>query len=183
MEFKDIKDEVAYTYGLYFENNEEILVLKKPNINSFLLNEITNKILEFFFMVVIILIFHLIANLNETEYRWQETIFYFVIFGLITFGKSIHDFLKLRKTVYILTNQKIVIQSNFYNSSTNIIHTQFIETKDLKKSFIDKKYSTGNILIHTGETRINDGTTEKVYEKLISVFEPEEFFNKIEIKQ
>ncbi len=182
MEFKDLKDEVAYKYGLYFENNEEILVLKKPVIKSFILNEIKNKILEVVSIVGIILIFHLIAYLYKTEYLWKETILFFLVIAIFSFGKSIYEYMKLRKTVYILTNLKIVIHSDFNDTSTNIIHTHFIQTKDLKKSFIDKKYSTGNILIHTGETRNNDGTTEKVYEKLMFLSEPEEFFNRIEIK-
>jgi hypothetical protein len=70
----------------------------------------------------------------------------------------------------------VIIHHDFYNSSTKTINIKDIKTKESKKTIFDKYFKTGTRKIFTGETKDNDGKTEKIYDNISSIIEPEKVF-------
>jgi len=101
---------------------------------------------------------------------------FFGIVSLISFVGSIWTILKLRTTTYLITNLSVIIHQDFYNSSTKTVNIKDIKTKESKKTIFDKYFKTGTIKIFTGETKDNDGKTEKIYDHISSIVEPEKAF-------
>jgi uncharacterized membrane protein YdbT with pleckstrin-like domain len=159
--------------GVVFEPNETIKWTGKPNLRSYFLNDLKDKFVGLLFIVGVILLFHLIAYLFKATYLWKETLFMFGIVFAISIGATCWDLLNLRTTTYIITDISIVIHKNFYNASTKAIHIKDIQTKEIKKTFVDKRFDTGTILIFTGVTKEDDGKLKKVYDNLNSIHDSE----------
>lgn len=112
----------------------------------------------------------------KSTYQWDTTFIFLGIVSLISLVSSIWTILILRTTTYVVTNVSIIIHKDFYNSSTKTINIKDIKTKELKKTIVDKYFMTGTIKLFAGETKDNDGKTEKIYDNIHSVFDPEKTF-------
>lgn len=163
-------------FGVTFEPDEAIRLIFKPNLKACFGNEVRNILFQFLFIAGAIGLFQIIAYLFKSTYEWDTTLIFFGIVSLISLGRSVWTILKLRTTTYLVTNLSVIIHKDFYNSSTKTINIKDIKTKELKKTIVDKYFKTGTIKIFTGETKDNDGKTEKVYDNISSVFDPEKPF-------
>jgi uncharacterized membrane protein YdbT with pleckstrin-like domain len=170
------KSTLSDKFGVRFESDEAIKAICNPNLKSCFLNEIRSILLQFLFIIAALALFQIIAYLFKSTFDWQTTLIFFGIVSLITFVTSIWTILRLRTTTYVITNLSIVIHQDFCNSSTKTINIKDIKTKELKKTIVDKHFKTGTIRIFTGETKDTDGKTEKVYDNIRSVNEPENVF-------
>jgi uncharacterized membrane protein YdbT with pleckstrin-like domain len=163
-------------FGVTFEPEETIRLICKPNLKACFGNEIRNILLTFLFIAGVIGLLQIIAYLFKSTYDWDTTLIFFGIVSLISLVGSIWTILKLRTTTYLITNLSVIIHHDFYNSSTKTINIRDIKTKESKKTIVDKYFKTGSIKIFTGETKDNDGKTEKIYDNLSSIIEPEKVF-------
>jgi uncharacterized membrane protein YdbT with pleckstrin-like domain len=163
-------------FGVTFETEEIIRELCKPNLKACFGNEIRNILLGFLFIAGAIGLFQIIAYLFKSTYDWDTTLIFFGIVSLISLVGSVWTILKLRTTTYLVTNLSVIIHQDFYNSSTKTINIKDIKTKESKKTIVDKYFKTGTIKIFTGETKDNDGKTEKIYDNISSIIEPEKVF-------
>jgi uncharacterized membrane protein YdbT with pleckstrin-like domain len=159
--------------GVNFEQNETIKWVGKPDLRSHFLNEIRETIIGLLLMIGGILFFELIAYVFKTTISWDDMLLFYGIISVIFIYRSSKTFLKLRATTYVVTDLSIIIHSNFNTSSTKTIHRKDIQTKELKRSFIDKHFNTGTISIYTGTTKVEEGKLEKEYDYLSSIKEPE----------
>ena len=163
-------------FGVTFEPDETIKLICKPNLKACFGNEIRNILLTFLFIAGAVGLFQIIAYLFKSTYDWDTTLIFFGIVSLISLCSSIWTILKLRRTTYLITNLSVIIHQDFYNSSTKTTNIKDIKTKETKKTIVDKYYKTGTIKMFTGETKDNDGKTEKVYDNINSIVEPEKAF-------
>ncbi len=163
-------------FGVKFDADETIRLIVKPNVNACIGNEVRTILLQFLVFAGLITLFQFIANLSESDYPAGMTFLFFGIVSCISFGKSVWKILELRKTTYAITDLNVIIHTDFNASSTRVVNIKDIKTRELKKTIVDKYYRTGSIHIFTGQTRDNDGRTEKVYDTITSVSEPEKTF-------
>ena len=163
-------------FGVTFEPDETIRLICKPNLKACFGNQLRNILLQFLFIAGGVGLFQIIAYLFKSTYDWDTTLIFFGIVSLISLGGSVWTILKLRTTTYLVTNLSVIIHQDFYNSSTKTINIKDIKTKELKKTLVDKYCKTGTIKIFTGETKENDGKTEKVFDDISSVLDPEKTF-------
>lgn len=164
-------------FEVNFQPDESIKAICRPNLRACFFNEIRGFLLQFLFMIGALAFFQIIAYLFKSSIQWDTTLMFFCIVSLVVLSTSIWTILKLRTTTYLITNLSIIIHRDFYNSSTKNIYIKDIKTKELKKTLVDKYFETGTIKIFTGEAKDNDGKTEKVYDNISSVFEPEKVFS------
>lgn len=176
MNFDINKPIFSEKFGVNFEPDERIKTICQPNLKACFLNELRNIFLQFMFLVGAVALFLVIAYLFKSTYDWESTLLFFGIVSIITTITSTWTILKLRKTTYLITNISIIIHGDFYNSSTKAINIKDIRTKELKKTIMDKYFDTGTITIFTGETKDNDGKSEKIYDNLSSIPDPERAF-------
>lgn len=163
-------------FGVTFEQEETIRLICKPNLKACFGNEVRNILLTFLFIAGATGLFQIIAYLFKSTYDWDTKLTFFGIVSLLSLVGSIWTILKLRTTTYLLTNLSVIIHQDFYNSSTKTINIKDIKTKESKKTIVDKYFKTGTIKIFTGETKNNDGKTEKIYDNISSIIEPEKAF-------
>ncbi len=164
-------------FGVTFEADETIKLMCKPNLKACFGNEIRNILLMFLFSAGAVGLLQIIAYLFKSTYDWDTTLIFFGIVSLISLVGSVWKILKLRTTNYLVTNLSLIIHQDFYNSITKTINIKDIKTKELKKTLIDKYYKTGTIKIFTGETKDNDGKTEKVFDEIISISNSDKTFS------
>jgi uncharacterized membrane protein YdbT with pleckstrin-like domain len=157
--------------GVNFDPGESIQLTANPHIKA--------CFKMFLFIAGTVILFQIIAYLFKSEFQWIATLIFFGIGFLVMIGISVWNLLSLRTTTYVITNMSIVIHKDFPDSSTKTIHIKDIKTKELKKTFIDKYFGTGTIKIFTGETRDNDGKTEKQYDYIHSIIEPEKTYSAV----
>jgi uncharacterized membrane protein YdbT with pleckstrin-like domain len=163
-------------FGVSFKDEETIRLICKPNLKACFGNEVKNILSSFLFIAGAIGLFQIIAYLFKSTYDWGTTFIFFGIVSLISLVGSIRTILKLRTTTYLITNLSVIIHHDFFSSSTKTININDIKTKELNKTIVDKYFKTGTIKIFAGETKENDGNTEKIYEHIGSIVEPEKAF-------
>jgi hypothetical protein len=163
-------------FGITFEPGENIRLVCQSNLKACFGNILRNISLQFLFIAGSVGLFQIIAYLFKSTYDWGSTLIFFGIFSLISLISSVWTILKLRKTIFLATNLRVIIHHDFYNSSTKTICIKDIKTKELERTLIDKYCKTGTIKIFTGETENNDGRTEKVFDNIISINDPEKMF-------
>jgi len=176
MSFDIDKLTLSEKFGVNFEPDETIKSISSPNLKSCFLNEIRNILLQFLVIVGLMVLFQIIAYLFKTTFQWEMTLIFFGIVSLLSIGTCVWTILKLRTTTYLITNLSVIIHRDFYNSSTKTINIKDIKTKELKKTLVDKYFDTGTVKIFTGETKDNDGKSEKIYDNISSVSDPEKTF-------
>ena len=163
-------------FGVDFAAEESIKIVGKPHLKACFGNELTNILMVFIFIAGATGLFQVIAYLFKSTYDWYTSFIFLGIVSLISNACSIWTILKLRTTTYLITNLSFIIHHDFYNSSTRTINIKDVKTKEMKKTIVDKYFKTGTIRIFTGETKENDGKTEKIYDNISSIMEPEKAF-------
>lgn len=165
------------SFGVTFAPEETIQLLCKPSLKACFGNQLRGIVLQFLFIAGAVGLFQIIAYLFKSTYDWGNTLLFFGIISLISLGGTVWTILTLRTTTYLITNLSVIIHKDFYSSSTRTINIKDIKTKELKKTIVDKYFKTGTIKIFTGETKENDGRTEKVYDDISSVHDAEKVFS------
>ena len=176
MNYTTDKQALGDLIGVNFEPGENIKLICYPHIKSFYLNQIRQILIILSFCLIISVIILTTAYYHNEDLKGQSLVQIFVIIVLFFGGSSIWSTRKTRKTTYIITDLSIIIYKDPRNPKTIVINRCDIQSKELTKTFIDKRMGTGTIQIFTGEMKNNDGTPEKVYDYIHAVTEPEKVF-------
>ncbi|MBO9205414.1 MULTISPECIES: PH domain-containing protein [Niastella] len=162
---------LAAKTGVKFEPTESIKWVGKPNLRSYLLNVIRASIMGLRYFAVGIIVLCFMAFLYKADIPWDVPLSFIGVIAAFFIIQSVWNFLKYRTTIYVITDLSIVIHCPFI-SRTKVIHLKDIRTKELKRTCIDKRLNTGTISFYSGDTRENEGFTEKVYDHLNSIEGP-----------
>lgn len=176
MNYNTDKQILGDQIGINFEPGETIKMVCRPYLKSIYLNEIRSLLLTFLFFVFIYTLFWIIAYMLKYNLDWLNMLVFLGIVTIASGSSAIRNILALRKTTYVITDLSIIIHKNLRNPSTIVINRSHIQSKESTKTFIDKHLQTGTIKIFTGNLKDNDGKTEKVYDYINSVTEPEKVF-------
>jgi hypothetical protein len=164
-----------------FEQDEEILWVGRTNMSSYFLNQVKDNLI---FIIICICIHFLIYFLNKllnNDYEQIEKLI-IIIYIFISF-KSIYDYIKTRKSIYIITNYSLIIYNNFFKISTKIIYLNKIRKKELIKSILDKNYGTGTISVFIGYKKDHEGDRVNENEFLLHIQNSEKVFSLIKDKE
>jgi membrane protein YdbS with pleckstrin-like domain len=108
---------------------------------------------------------------------------YFWLFGLLSivqgifiFGKKLFSY---SKTVYAFSNKRIMIRSGVVSSSFKVVNYDKIVDMEVTVNMIEKMYKVGSIRFFSGQTKTDDGSTNKLYDRWEAIPEPYEIFKKV----
>lgn len=170
------KDHIELEYGISFGDDEKILMLKTPNFKAAFFNDLKEHLKS---LLISFLIFGTIVLIGK-YCKWNidiiSTLGFFGIVVLIGIFNSIKTLYKVKNTKIIITNQSVIITESAKIPSVKCIQLDAIESLELKRSFIDKRFDTGTIKIYTGKTKNTDEGQEKIYDQLIAVSEPDKVY-------
>lgn len=173
-----VNENLKSDYGIVLKDHEVIKWFGKPHRLAYILNEIKNLLLSALVFLFFIAIMFGIYYWAEQEPMSRGTMFAyaaFCLFALLSFVKQVYE---ARNIVYVITNLRVFIyQKKVLKTELDIVKLEEVITKKLKKSFVEERYKTGTIEIFTGATIENDGSTEKVFDYIQSVENPEDIMD------
>jgi uncharacterized membrane protein YdbT with pleckstrin-like domain len=174
------KADLARQLNVSFEEDERILWSGRPRLKVFLLNSCLKIFSSLLFLLgTFAVIFLLSANDKDSKPDPLSFLGFFSIVLLFETIRVISEAVRLRKTTYIITQYSVIIFTDSGGSSTKNIYVRDIQTKDLKRTFIDKRFQTASIALFTGEMKNNDGADEKVYDMMHAITDAENAFRHV----
>ncbi|PZR28093.1 MAG: hypothetical protein DI535_08010 [Citrobacter freundii] len=160
------KADLAKQFYLTFEKDEVILWSDRPRLKVFLLNSCLKIFYHQLAFLGTFVFFGILLSNRDDQWDVRGFIGVVAVFAAIESATVIREALRLRKTTYLITNFSVLILIDSQISFAKCINIRNIETKEIKRTIIDKKYQTSAIYLFSGETFDNDGVEEKKYDIL-----------------
>ena len=164
-------------FGVNFGPGEKVKIICHPNLNSALYNQLRNVLVQALFMAAVFAVLKLISHFTDANLDEFSTLIFMGVVSAISVLSAMWAVLKLKKTTYIVTDLSVIIHHDLLNSNVIVISINEIKDKVLKKTLVDKHFNTGTVKIFTGQLKDNDGKTEKVYDDLQFINDPEHVFS------
>lgn len=174
--------------GLKLYKDEQILWLGKPSWVIFILNSIIEFIICSLSIIIAILISSYVSDYS-VNYSILKPIGFCVL--IMAFGIAILVFkrsFKLSKTIYLITNRRIIKHQKEEDVKIKFIHFQYVITKEVHKSLLDRLCLTGKIKIYTGNIEKDTdpelvGQVQKRYYYLDTIKNPDNVYRFIRTKK
>lgn len=163
--------------AIWVDPNEKILWIGQPNKYSYVLNEFWELLKGLGLMIGVIAFFVLIGSIYKKEILWTETGIFFAIVLCQIIYKLTKRLVELKSTIYLLTDSRAVIYKRFAESEITSLDLKGIISKEIRKTFIDRKYNTATLAFHSGIVEETDNETTKVYDYFYSIENANDVFN------
>ncbi len=172
LNFTDKADLAIQSKGIVrYDYDEQVLWTGRPKFNVFLLNSALRIFYYQLFFLGITAFCLLVFDNGKLDMRLLGGLFLMVLgFGSLEVFIEGRD---IRKTTYVITNHSVIVCTGLTSSAIKTIPLRDIQTKMLKRTFIDKRYQTATISLFTGRMEDNDGTPEKAYDLLCALDDAE----------
>ncbi len=135
------------------------------------------------FMLIVFSVVWVIIALNFKQEEGSSTNNWLFLFSIIPLLQGIYIFGKKlfshSKTVYAFSNKRIMIRSGIVSSSFKVVNYDKIVDMEVTVNMIEKMYKVGSIRFFSGQTKTNDGSTHKLYDRWEAIPEPYEIFKKV----
>ncbi len=131
--------------------SERILWRGKPVLKSFVL---VNNIFPFLFGLVFMFfslaffVFPMISFGAPLEFVLFPLVFFFVGFGL-AFGMPIWAFLAYRNTEYLISDQRLIIQTGAVGIDMRFVDLEKVQEVNVRVGLVDRLFKTGSIFAVT----------------------------------
>jgi membrane protein YdbS with pleckstrin-like domain len=135
-----------YNLTKHLRPNERVLWMGKPVKKAFVLPALGFVPFALFFLMIFLLIFYVEDSENFVGPHLLIPIA--LASGLILIPLT-WQILRVRNTEYMITDQRVIIQSGAIGKDTRIFELGKIQEVSIKVGFIDRRFGTGSILILT----------------------------------
>jgi hypothetical protein len=157
--------------------NEQVLWVGQPNKRAYVANEFWELSRGLLFIGGAIGFIMLIGSILKKEILWFETGFFFSIVLVMGVYSVVKRLIERRATVYALTDSRVLIFKRFTQSDILFLEISGIVSQELRRTFIDRNYSTGTLAFHSGIIDNTGDEPKKIYDYFHSIDRPNEVLN------
>jgi len=165
-EFDSIKDD-----------DEEIIWTDKPKFIPYVITALGLGLGVFIFVGFY---FAVANNINNESRATGVFSLWFIGLPIILFLFSfLNKIFSYSNTSYAFTNKRVMVRSGFIGTDFKIIDYDKISDIEVSVNFIERAFNVGTIRFYSGRTELNDGITNKIYDRWEAISNPYEVFKQL----
>jgi membrane protein YdbS with pleckstrin-like domain len=127
--------------------DEKVVWRGKPVIVPFIVSVNAGIFLLYVFLFILLTVSHYFSG---APLFFVAFAFLIILAGTVgTLGQPIRQLVRYRNTEYVVTDQRIIIQSGAIGLDTRFIDLEKVQEVYVRVGFIDKRFGTGSVFVST----------------------------------